>query len=69
MATARKLGGYAWRQAINRAQRANSRAVQAMAAMLRDPGPRAMALHLAQVAQSLAVVMESLSELERIGRE
>ena len=65
--TKRKVSGYAARQEINRAVRANTMARKALRRIIEDqPGPQLQAMLLARIASDLATTLEALREVEEI---
>lgn len=65
--TKRKPGGYAYRQEINRAMRANAAARRSLSRLIEEqPGPQMTALLVARAANALGENLAALRELERI---
>jgi len=70
MATKRKVGGYIFRQELNRARRANAAAREALRQIVDDrPGSQVLALLLTRAAIALGENLDALQEVERIARE
>lgn len=67
MVTKRRVGGYIFRQELNRARRANARAREALRQIVDDrPGPQVLALLLSRAALALGENLDALQEMERI---
>jgi len=69
MGTAPKPGGYNYRQQLNRARQANTRARDYVRRLLEErPGPQLAALYLAGLAVALGDNDNAILELEQIGK-
>jgi len=70
MGTPREVGGYIWRQEVNRALQANKLARKKLTRILEDGlGRQRTVFLLAEISQQLGVELEALVELEKIGEE
>lgn len=68
--TAKKVGGYAFRQQIVDARNANRAARAALRRIIDEtPGPQTLAMLIAKAANSLGENLEAINEIERIARE
>ena len=70
MATARKVGGYAWREECGRALSTNREAREIVEQFVRNTrlGPTTQAVLLAQLAGALSTNLDALVKLREIGR-
>jgi hypothetical protein len=65
-----KVGGYNWRQEINRAIRANRAARQALESLLvQHPPPRTLGLALTKASLALGENLDALQELIQIAQK
>jgi hypothetical protein len=67
--TAKKIGGYAFRQEIVRAVNANRLARKHLRQVVDDkPGPQTMAVLVAKIANALSENLDAIQEIERIAK-
>ena len=69
MSTAKRIGGYVYRQEVARVRAATSSARGYLERILAEkPGPALTALYLAHVGLELGVISEATAVLDEIGR-
>lgn len=70
MSTAKRIGGYVYRQEVARVRSATTTARGYVERILAEkPGPALTALYLAHVGISLGVITEAAAALDEIGRD
>lgn len=70
MATKRAVGGYSYRDLVNRGQQASQRMKRILRSLMDEqPGPAQTIALLGRLAVEVVEIGECLLELERIGRD